>query len=300
MLTGIHILLTYSCTSECDHCFLNCSPTARGTFTVSHLAEAIREASKISSIEWVYFEGGEPFLFYPLMLHGIRIARDLGLETGVVTNSYWATSPENAVLWLQPLRELGVGDLSLSDDAFHHGEGEDNPAKIALAAAQKLGFPAGTICIMLPTRADRANSAESKGRPVIGGNVMYRGRAVEKLTAGLARTPWQKLTECPHEDLESPQRVHLDPFGNVHVCQGLCMGNIWEDSLSELVANYFPAAHPICGPLIRGGPAQLAREHNVAHEEGYADECHMCWEVRKRLIDRWPQYLAPKQVYGLA
>ena len=33
MLTGIHFLLTYSCTSECDHCFLYCSPNAKGTFT---------------------------------------------------------------------------------------------------------------------------------------------------------------------------------------------------------------------------------------------------------------------------
>jgi hypothetical protein len=52
--------------------------------------------------------------------------------------------------------------------------------------------------------------------------------------------------------------------------------------------------------LIRGGPAELARHYGIAHEEGYVDECHMCWEVRKALIDRFPQYLAPKQVYGIA
>lgn len=35
MLTGIHILLTYTCTRECDHCFLHCGPKQEGTFTLS-------------------------------------------------------------------------------------------------------------------------------------------------------------------------------------------------------------------------------------------------------------------------
>lgn len=297
MLTGVHFLLTYTCNNECDHCFLYCNPSAQGTFTRSRLDQALREAAAIPSVEWAYFEGGEPFLFYPLMLQGIRTARDLGLKTGVVTNCYWATSLENALLWLEPLQELGVNDLSLSDDAFHHGENEDNPAKIALAAARSLGLPAATICIAPPENAGPDSVA--KGEPVTGGSVMYRGRAVEKLAAGLPRTPWEKLKECPHEDLQDPQRVHVDPFGNVQLCQGLCMGNMWQTPLSVLIETYEPLQHPICGPLIRGGPAELAKHHGVNHEVGYVDECHLCWEVRKSLIDRFPQYLAPRQVYGV-
>lgn len=300
MLTGVHFLLTYSCTSECDHCFLYCSPNMTGTFTLSRLREALGQASAIKSVRWVYFEGGEPFLFYPLMLEGIRMARDLGLQTGVVTNSYWATSEENALLWLKPLHDLGVADLSLSDDAFHYGEDGDNPAKVALAAARKLGLPVDTICIARPEKAEGAEGPAAKGTPVTGGNVQYRGRAVEKLTAGLARTPWMQFTECSHEDLEDPQRVHVDPFGNVHICQGLTIGNMWDSPLSELVAKYDPHAHPICGPLIRGGPAELARHHGVPHDEGYVDECHMCFETRKALIDRFPLYLTPLQVYGIS
>ena len=32
-LTGIHILLTYKCDRQCDHCFVFGAPNARGTFT---------------------------------------------------------------------------------------------------------------------------------------------------------------------------------------------------------------------------------------------------------------------------
>ena len=140
MLTGIHILLTYTCSRECDHCFVYGSPQAEGTFTLKQLNKAFGEIKKIGSIEWVYFEGGEPFLFYPLMIEGIRMARDAGFEVGAVTNAYWATSEGDAELWLRQLFKLGVSDLSISDDSFHSENDEDNTAKRALAAAKSIGM----------------------------------------------------------------------------------------------------------------------------------------------------------------
>ena len=77
------------------------------------------------------------------------------------------------------------------------------------------------------------------------------------------------------------------------------MGNVWETPLSELVKNYNAALHPICGPLIRGGPAELAREYGVRHESEFVDACHLCYDTRLKLINRFPRYLAPRQVYGL-
>ena len=297
MLTGIHFLLTYACNFECDHCFLYCGPNAEGTFTLRQVREVLDEAVKTGTIEWAYFEGGEPFLFYPLMVESIKTARDRGFATGIVTNGYWATSEEDAKLWLSPLVELELADLSVSDDAFHHGEQVDNPARRAMAAARRLGMPVDSICIEEPT-VER-DKGQEKGAPVIGGGAMFRGRAAEKLVDGLPARPWEELIECPYEDLRNPGRVHLDPYGHVHICQGLSMGNMWETPLATLVKNYDPASHPICGPLLRGGPALLAKEYDVEHGDEYVDECHFCYLLRLALIDRFPQYLAPRQVYGL-
>jgi hypothetical protein len=299
MLTGIHFLLTYACNFECDHCFLFCGPDAKGTFTLQQLREIFDEIPKIGTIEWVYFEGGEPFLFYPVMLKGIEMAHKLGLKTGIATNAYWATAVEDAGLWIEPLRYLDLADLSLSDDAYHHGEEEMNPARVALVAAEKGGVPVGTITIEEPTVEEDAHKQQEKGGPVIGGGVMFRGRAVDKLTEGLPRRSWQEFTECPYEELEEPKRVHLDPFGNVHLCQGLSMGNTVRTPLAALVEAYDAKAHPVVGPLLRGGPAELAREYGVGHEASYVDACHMCHLVRLALLDRFPDYLAPRQVYGV-
>jgi len=298
MLTGIHLLMTYKCNLECDHCFLYSGPTAQGTMTLPQIRCVLDESRKIGSVEWIYFEGGEPFLFYPSLLHGVGLAREMGFKVGIVTNAYGAISEEDAEIWLRPLADLGVAYLSISDDSFHYGEG-DGPARRALAAARKLGIPTAPICIQKPFVEAMPGQHQNKGRPVIGGGAMFRGRAVEKLTAGLPRRSSDELIQCPHEELYSPSRVHVDPYGHVHLCQGLSMGNMWQRPLSELALEYEADSHPICGPLVKGGPLLLARQYHVDPDGAYVDECHFCYRVRRALIDRMPDYLAPKQVYGL-
>jgi MoaA/NifB/PqqE/SkfB family radical SAM enzyme len=287
------------CNSECDHCFVYSGPDAKGTFTLSQIRKVLDEVTKIGTIKWIYIEGGEPFLFYPLMLEGIKIARSMGFNVGVVTNAYYATSEEDAEIWLKPLCKLEISGLSISDDSFHYEEEKNNPAKRALGAAKKLGIPVNSICIEKPTVETDIDKEQAKGVPVIGGGAMFRGRAVEKLVEGLPKRGWEEFTECPYEDLKEPERVHLDSYGNVHLCQGLSMGNMWENPLSILVKNYNADSHPICGHLVKGGPARLAKEYKVEHEDKYVDACHFCYLLRLALIDRFPQYLAPRQVYGL-
>jgi len=298
MLNGVHFLLTYSCTYQCDHCFLHCSPDAPGTFTCQQLRDTFGEIQRLGTIETVYFEGGEPFLYYPLLLEGLRMAADSGLQAGIVTNGYWATSVQDAEIWLRPIRDIGLADLSISDDAFHQSTAEGSPAKLALAAATNLGIPCGTISIESPAPVPCQEDPQCLGQPVTGGAVLFKGRAAERLTVGLPRRPRDELTTCPHEDLEQPSRVHVDCYGNVHVCQGLSMGNMWETSLSALARGYNARRHPVCGPLCAGGPAALAKEYGVQLPDDFVDECHYCYAVRKSLIDRFPAYLAPRQVYG--
>jgi organic radical activating enzyme len=297
MLTGIHFLLTYMCNMECEHCFVYSGPNAKGTFTLNQIKAVLDELDKIGTIEWVYFEGGEPFMFYPLMVEGIKLAKNQGYKIGIVTNAYWVTSEEDALLWLKPLQELGISDLSISDDEFHYGNEKGNPAKIGLAAAKKLGMPVDSIYIDKPEV--HVEITRAKGDPVLNGGALLKGRAVEKLVESLPKRNHDEFIECPEEDLRNPSRVHLDPYGYVHLCQGLVMGNMWETPLSELVVGYDGETHPICGPLLSGGPVYLAKKYDVRHDEEYASACHFCYEVRQALIDKFPEYLAPRQIYGL-
>ncbi len=299
MISGIHFILSYTCNFECDHCFLFCGPNAGGTFTIDGIRKILDGAVELGTVESVYFEGGEPFLYYPVMVEGIRLAKERGFKTGIVTNSYWATSIEDAAIWLKPISDLGPSDLSVSDDAFHHGDSEETPAKIAMFAARSLNLSSSSICIETPSVRQTSDSDGEKGEPVVGGGAKFRGRAVEKLAENLPTRNWKTLVSCPDEDFRNPGRVHIDAYGNVHLCQGLTMGNLWKTPLPELVRNFNPDRHPVCSPILEGGPAALVRKYGIPHEGGYIDECHLCYTARLALIDRFPEYLAPRQVYGL-
>ena len=116
MLTGIHFLLTYRCNFECDHCFLYCTPESPGTFTIEQVSSVLDEAEKIGTIDWIYYEGGEPFLFYPLLLESVKRAGERGFRVGIVTNAYGANSEQDAKLWLAPLMDAGLSFISISNE----------------------------------------------------------------------------------------------------------------------------------------------------------------------------------------
>jgi len=297
MLKGLHFLLTLQCTYECDHCFLYCSPQVEGTFTLSQVKQVLAEAQKIGTVEEIYFEGGEPFLYYQLLRESIKVASELSFYTSIVSNCYWAVTVEDALINLSPLKDVGLKGISFSDDVFHSGNEADEKPKFARMAAEKLGIEADIICIEEPTAISSAG--RKKGEPVVGGSTCFRGRAADKLTEGLPVTPWETFTSCEDEELIDPGRVHLDSFGIVHICQGLSIGNMWDVPLSELMTRFDPYAHPILQHLIEGGPAQLAKTYNTIPEGDFVDRCHFCFNVRRALIERFPQCLTPKSVYGL-
>ncbi len=298
-LSGVHFLLTYKCGFTCDHCFLYCSPSAKGVFTLKQINMVLDEAVKLKTVNDVYFEGGEPFLYYPLLIEGVKVAQNRGFTTGIVTNAYWATTFEDALIWLKPLQEAGISYIGLSDDSFHYGDAVDTPPKNANKAAQHLGINAGFACIEPPVVKTQAETSDNKGEPVVSGGAMLKGRAADQLVDGLPTQNIVNFSKCTHEELKNPGRVHVDPFGNVMVCQGLSIGNLYETPLSVLIQNYKAEKHPVCGPLLKGGPKCLAETYHLDHAMEYASDCHFCYSMRKKLLTDFPKYLAPAQVYGV-
>jgi len=286
-LTGLHLLLTFQCTLECDHCFVWGSPWQTGTMGVQAIENILRQAQDLGTVEWIYFEGGEPFLYYPVMVRGVEQAARLGFKVGIVTNSYWANSLPDAREWLRPLAGL-VDDLSVSSDLYHWDERISRQARYAQEAAAQLGLPLGIISISSP---EDVGDTE--------GTLMYRGRASEKLVENIPQAPWESFSECPYEDLRDPGRVHVDPLGYLHVCQGITIGNMFARELTHLWEAYDPESHPVIAPLLRGGPAELSRQYGLSPREAYADACHLCYQARLSLREKLNEVLAPDQVYGI-
>ena len=312
-LNGLHILLTYRCLSACDHCFVWGGPDQTGVFTLESLYRVLDQAQQVRSIRTIYFEGGEPFLFYPILVEGVRAAAARGFSVGVVTNGYWGTTVEEALVWLGPLVGL-LSDVSVSTDLLHSNEVVSPESRNILAACEQIGIPASTISCEVPTGTAGRRPESALGAPVEGGetpppllkdvalgrgDIMFRGRAAVRLAPNAPHKPWSSFDECPYEDLEEPGRVHLDPWGNLHLCQGLVMGNLFRHPLTEILETYQAADHPIAGPLAAGGPAELVRIYDVPHAADYADACHLCYAAREQLRALFPEVLTPDAMYGV-
>jgi hypothetical protein len=298
-LTGIHFLVTYRCIYACDHCFVFGGPDAEGTLTLARLREVIDQTADVPSIDTVYFEGGEPTLHWPIVLEAVRHARERGLDVGVVTNCHWAESVEDAKVWLAPLKELGIADLSLSSYAyFAEDQGlEERLLGHAAQAAVELDLPMGLLEVGAEAVLDVCGVQTGDV-----GEIMYKGRAAVELAPERARLhgrPPDAFNECPHEDFLAPGRVHLGADGALQLCQGVGAGDVWRDGLAAVVERYDPHELPVVRELLRGGPFELARACGVEPaRERYADACHLCFETRLALRERFPDVLTPAVCYG--
>jgi MoaA/NifB/PqqE/SkfB family radical SAM enzyme len=294
-LEGLHLLLTYQCTFECDHCFVWGSPWQNGTMTLETIHTILNQAKETGSVEWIFFEGGEPFLYYQTMVAGISEAAKLGFKVGIVTNGYWATSVEDALLWLTPLTGK-LDNLTISSDLFHYSEKVSQQSKFITTAAEMLNIYLDIIYIEQPGVAALSTLGQI---PPESSSIMFRGRAAEKLAHNVQLKPNTDFVECPHENLKDPGRVHIDSFGNVHICQGISIGNIFDSPIKEICQNFDPFTHPILGPLLDGGPNKLVEKYNLNLSGNFADACHLCYKAREILRNQFPNILIPDQMYGI-
>ena len=279
--------------------------------TLAQLTSVIDQAAACGVTD-VYFEGGEPTLAYPVVLAAAQRAREHGLDVGIVSNCFWATSVADAKVWLAPFAELGLADLSLSSYAYFVEDANEEQLRNAVLAAQDLGIPVSVLEVGAP--ADIGVPGVCSGDV---GEVMYKGRAAVVLAPARASRPPETLVTCPFEDFTDPGRAHVGPDGELQVCQGISAGNVFaggdgppapEDlaeprpgGLRAALEAYDPHTRPVIREIIAGGPWALAQAVGHAPERSlYADECHLCYEVRAALrrAGRFPEVVAPGQCYA--
>jgi len=278
-ISGVHFLITYACSSQCDHCFVWGAPGRGPGMGVADVDRFLDQLAATGSVRSVCAEGGEAFLHYEVVLHFTRRATRLGLAPSALTNASWVTSRGLAEERVAELLAAGLTSLGVSTDQWHR-------RYIPLAKVETLL----EVCAAAGLQASRMETSLE--------GVMFRGRAAHRLARDRPLRPASELTTCPHEQLTAPSRVHLDRYGRLHLCQGL---NLTDAPRAEALVSYDPAAHPIVRHLADGGPHALARfaaDLGFQPAPGYADACHLCYCVRRFLRSRFPALLGPDEMYG--
>ena len=231
-------------------------------------------------------------------LGAIQRARKLDYAVGVETNGYFARTVEAGVRFLRPLDLMGVKDIRISNDFLHYKNPETSSAKRALKAAMNLGLPTTLVRIKHPWDQEFPRNGNDSADNVLEKRLMFTGRAVETLPEGFPTSNWQEFTSCPRKDLTDPEEVFIDAYGYVQICPGISIGNAGEAPLHNIIENFAIQSQTIIQLLESKGPLGLMKNSAIPPDTEYVNPCHCCYSIRRELIDQYPDWFAPRQVYG--
>jgi hypothetical protein len=110
---------TLLCNATCKHCIVESGPKQVGRISKDTARHAIEGASRCSDVSVVVFTGGESFIYLSEILDLCQYAKSLGLRTRIVTNGYWARTPDEAARMIERIVRDGVDELFVSFDEFH-------------------------------------------------------------------------------------------------------------------------------------------------------------------------------------
>lgn len=118
-LKSVGLMMTYRCQVACPHCIVQAGPARREEITTEDACRWTREVSDYRGgrIRFLALTGGEPFTNLDTLRTVTEYASLQGLTPSVVTNAFWASTPERAVEVLESLPAIRI--LSISTDIYH-------------------------------------------------------------------------------------------------------------------------------------------------------------------------------------
>jgi len=277
--------------------------------TPDEVREALEATTYWDQPYQVHITGGEPFLKFSLLLHAAEVAAELGISVYVETNAGWCVKDELVERQFRALRDAGLSALLISCSPFHAETVPPERTTMAMRKSLEIFGPQRTIAYMAgwldqiqafgmdtPTPLEayvQVYGQEDAGRMfwqgyslISGGRAGYRlGHLTPK------RSPQAFRGQNCQRELLYAQHSHFDLYGNYipAFCGGLTVGD-WHQLpqlIEDFQANNYPSLIKL---LIEAGPYglyEMAQEfyEYQALDEGYADKCHLCVDVRLNLVE---------------
>jgi hypothetical protein len=312
------VLYTYRCTIACRHCLFNCCPEQPDVH-VSHEdgLEFLRQLHATDRV--IHIAGGEALMYYASVLALCRDAQERGIAPHFIeSNAAWCVSDELTRERFTALRSAGVQGMYLSADPYHQTFfppiNRFRGYRISVEVFGKQNVAAADVSLEQLEQCRRVGQDDTlltehvrKGPPKLVGRagnelaVLLPERRPEDLAKdSLWRWPSPDGGCAPEFDPDKMWEIHVDPYGNVQTCCGIVAGNVHRTPLPELVARGFHQDNDLVRRVYERGPfglLELAVARGYQPRKGYAQRCHLCWEVRKFLRPRYPDTFGPAEVY---
>ena len=275
-----------TCNARCAHCGPNSGPTDKTAIHHERCLELISEAGRLYQGDWcLTLSGGEVFLFYDRLLEYVTCAREHNGYTTLISNCFWATSPQRAEELLRPLIDQDLRVLGISLTQFHQEYVDPKRVGIAIEAARKL-----KLRVRVRSVASKTSRLWELLRAVEGAHPWF----VQFMEMPLV--PHGRAEQLPEDDLffadELPTgtcpaaSLTINPSGKGMVCcngggdlEPLQVGDVDFHSLEQL--EYLFASDPTLRYLVRRGPSACIDflspdEAEKVRDSRYVNECDLC------------------------
>lgn len=305
-LRRVEFVVTWQCTGRCIHC--SAAEQLNPSFGEKHIrteeaTRALRWLCGQFDISSVMTFGGEALLYPEVTCAIHETARACGVPVRqLITNGFFSKKEQQIESAVQRILQSGINDLLLSADAFHQ---QHIPLEPVLSFARKVREK-GENCIRLSPAwlidsSDKnafnqktreiLSAFEESGIPVSQGNVVFPAGSAEKYLADYFPEPCLDITETcggmPYtEPLDQITSLSINPNGDVIAC-AFPIGNIYRQSMEEIIEGYDPYAHPVMGVILKEGflgLLRLAEEQGIdAKKQRCRGICGVCHAVSQKL-----------------
>lgn len=106
------------CNIRCRHCVAADGDVQGAKMDLAQAKDIINELS-LAGVGGISFSAGEPFIYFTDLLELVALCQQKNIYTRVVTNSYWAKTPEKAIEFVARLKHSGLCQLRLSYSRWH-------------------------------------------------------------------------------------------------------------------------------------------------------------------------------------
>ncbi|MFW6437467.1 MAG: radical SAM protein, partial [Armatimonadota bacterium] len=141
MLDTLVLSVTYRCPIKCRYCGAECGPEQTDELSLDEMIELVEHVRSYGQLELVVFTGGEPFLLGDDLRAVVEYCTGLDLKTRIVTNAYWAVTPERAREIVESYVDAGLSEINLSADDYHQEFLPVERIRFANEASSEAGLP---------------------------------------------------------------------------------------------------------------------------------------------------------------
>ncbi|MDR0207003.1 MAG: hypothetical protein LBI45_07090 [Bacteroidales bacterium] len=117
----LSLIVTDECTAARTNCCFNCSPKKGKTMTIEDMKYYIKKSIKeFKEIKVIVLTGGELFLLgIKSLVEIISYIKSLKLNSRIVSNAFWATTPKKTKGFITHLVEAGLNEINFSTGEEH-------------------------------------------------------------------------------------------------------------------------------------------------------------------------------------